>query len=114
MTEQYYRSGTIDNIYQGGGARHKKRRKRRKVTRRKCNICNKPIRKSQRGKGLKKKLFGKALSFLDKISDIGLDFLSNKIKNKKVKALLNNSIVRKVASKGSQFIENKGDKWANE
>ena len=87
-------------------------KRRRKVTRRKCNICNKPIRKSQRGKGLKKKLFGK--SFLAKNSDKGLDFLFNKIKNKKVKVLLNNSIVRKVASKGSQFIQNKGDKWANE
>ena len=86
------RTGKIDNIWQGGGGRKKRRSRRRK----RCNVCNKPKRRrrQQRGDGIKKQLAGKALSFLAKNAGKGLDFVSSRVKNKKVKSLLNNSLVR--------------------
>ena len=113
-----FRSGSIDNLFQSGGyinsrllipqyggtryvKSNKKRRKRRR-------------RKPQRGRGIKKRIAGKALSLLAKNASKGLDFLSKNVKNKKIQSILNNKLIRSAVDSGSKFIESKGNKWYNE
>ena len=111
-----YRTGKIDKLYQSGGGyltlrdlipqrggRVKKRRTRKRRRRR-----------PQRGRGIKKKLAGKALAFLGKNVSKGLDLLSKNVKNKKSKSILDNELLRKGVGIGSKYIEAKGNKWYNE
>ena len=87
-----FRTGSIDNLFQSGGyinrrllipqyggARYTKTNNAPKRIRRRRR------RRLQHGRGIKKRLVGKALSLLTKNASKGLDFLSKNIKNKNSK-----------------------------
>ena len=99
------RAGRIDNLLQSGGRARRRTKRRTKCTYRK---------RKQRGRGIKKKIAGKILSLAAQNANKGLNFLSKRIKNKKLKAILDSDIVKSVVDKGSNYAKNRGDRWYNE
>ena len=100
------RAGRIDNLLQSGGRARRRRTKRR--TKRAYR------KRKQRGRGIKKKIAGKILSLAAQNANKGLNFLSKRIKNKKIKAILDSNIVRSAVDRGAEFAQSKGERWYNE
>ena len=100
------RSGRIDNLLQSGGRARRRTKRRTKRTYRRG--------RKQRGRGIKKKIAGKVLSLAAQNAKKGLNFLSKRIKNKKLKAILNSDIVRSAVDKGAEYAQNRGERWYNE
>ena len=102
------RTQSIDNLLAFGGRRSRSMSRGRRRTRRPQRNRRRTRRGRQRGNGVKKRLFGKALGLAGKHSGKLLEFVGKKVKNKTLKKILTSGLTKELLNKASNYAINKG------